>query len=192
MMSKCQIGQNTDFPARIRAINIRRGICLGIAVFLRFLQGCFQRHAVLLHPREDVIRRAVQNAGDFVDIVCGKALRQRSDNRDTAANRRFKQIIHVLFPRQFDQFRAPFGNQFLIRRHNAFSGQKRALCIVIRHTQTAYRFHNNPDFRIVFDNGKIMDYFIRKRAFRKITDIQNIFQFDRVGGVRIDGLRILA
>ena len=55
---------------------------------MRFGQGGREILAVVLHRGEDVVRRAVHDAGQCVQAVGGKATAQRFDDGNAAGNRR--------------------------------------------------------------------------------------------------------
>ena len=96
MLAEAQGRENAYLAAGVEAENIRRGVALGIAVVLRELERIFKRHAIVYHAGENEVRRAVENAREFVYLVCGEALAYRSDYRYSAADRRFKEKIHIV------------------------------------------------------------------------------------------------
>src|SRR5258706_10661793 len=57
---------------------------------LRVFQHCSEISAFLLHPSEDVIAGAVDNAVEMGHAIADEAFAQRFDHRDAAANAGFE------------------------------------------------------------------------------------------------------
>ena len=94
-----------------------RQVALGIAVVLRELERIFKRHAIVYHAGENKIRRAVENAREFVYLVCGEALAYRSDYRYSAADRRFKEEVHIVLCGVSEQLAALRRDKLFVRGH---------------------------------------------------------------------------
>src|SRR5215468_4422592 len=81
--------EDRKFLRGVVAVDVERRVGLGIAEPLRVLQAFGKRQSLLLHPAQDVVAGAVENAVDAVDIGSGKALAQRLDDRNASGHGRF-------------------------------------------------------------------------------------------------------
>ena len=77
-------GQDGELVGRVDAVDIKAGIGLGIAHFLRVCENAIEIPPGFPHRGQDIIAGAVQNAVDPIDPVARKALAQRLDDRDAA------------------------------------------------------------------------------------------------------------
>src|SRR6476469_7069003 len=80
--------QDRQLLRGIVAIDVKGWIGFGIAEPLRVLQAFGKRQALLLHPGQDVIAGAVEDAVDAVDAGSGQPLEERLDDRNGRADRR--------------------------------------------------------------------------------------------------------
>ena len=85
-----EAGQDGELLRGVVAVDVERRIGLGVAEPLRVLQAFGERQAFLLHPGQDVIAGAVEDAVDAVDVGAGEALAQGLDHRDGGADRRLE------------------------------------------------------------------------------------------------------
>ncbi len=87
----------------ILAADVEGRIGLGVAQPLGGAQRFTKTDVVLLHARQDIVRRAVEDAVDALDRVAGQRLAQRLDDRDAARCRRLEIETDALFLRRFRQ-----------------------------------------------------------------------------------------
>ncbi len=73
---------------RIAAADIERGIRFRVAERLRIFQDLGERAPGLGHRREDVVRRAVDDAPERFDAIAREALAQHANDRHAAAHGR--------------------------------------------------------------------------------------------------------
>ena len=121
MFAEAKRRQNANFAAGVLPFDIGRRVFFRIAVVLREFERVFKGHLLFNHHCENKVGRAVENAGNFIDFVGGKALGNRADNRNPAADRRFKQKVDVVFFRHFQKLIAFCRDQFLVGGDNAFA-----------------------------------------------------------------------
>ena len=175
MLAEAQGRENAYLAAGVEAENIRRGVALGIAVVLRELERVFKRHAVVYHAGENKIRRAVENAREFVYLVCGEALAYRSDYRYSAADRRFKEEIHIVLCGVSEQLAALRRDKLFVRGHNALARLEAGGDELIRRMKPAHRLDNDLYLGVVENNIKIFYKKLLIRVARKILEVENIF-----------------
>ena len=80
--------ENSELGASVAAVEILRGVSLGKASGLGFFQGFAERDAGALDAAENVVARAVQNAGNPVQAIAAKPCTQRWQHRHTAGDGR--------------------------------------------------------------------------------------------------------
>ena len=103
LAAKSQRGQNADLAAGVRALNVGRGIPLGIAIVLGLLQRVLKGQARPDHAGQDIVGGAVQDARDLGEFIGGEALTDGADDRDTAAHAGLKQVADVVLLGQLKQ-----------------------------------------------------------------------------------------
>ena len=99
----------------VEALDVGRGVALGVAETLRLGQRVVERRARLGHAAEDVVGRAVHDAEHPTDAVAGERLAQRADERDAAGDRRLEQQVDPGALRGLEQLAADVGEQLLVR-----------------------------------------------------------------------------
>ena len=99
-------GQDGELLRRVEAFDVEARIGFGIAERLRLLQrvgvGC-----ALLHPRQDEIAGAVQDAVEARQPVAGERLAKSLDDRDAAADRRLEGKLRAAFLGKLGELRRP-------------------------------------------------------------------------------------
>ena len=114
VLSEAESRKDADFSASVVAVNVCGGVTLCIAVFLSKQECLLKGHTVGYHFGKNKVCCAVKNTCDFVNIVCGKALADRSDNGNAAAYAGFKQEVNVVFVCNLQQLAALCGNKLLV------------------------------------------------------------------------------
>src|SRR5882724_11621060 len=79
--------QDRELLRGVVAVDVERRIGFGIAEPLRILQALGERQALLLHPRQDVVTGAVENAVDAIDAGRSEPFAQRLDDGNGRADR---------------------------------------------------------------------------------------------------------
>ena len=139
------------FSSGIQTFDVRGRIGLCIAKLCRQCQGFFEFHAVLCHFCQDKVRGSIDNSHDFTQMISGKALFERSDDRDRAGNRCFKQQIASAFLRLIHQFFSIGCDQVFICRHDLFSCLHRFHDIRSCRLHAAHYFDHDLNLVIVYD-----------------------------------------
>ncbi|MPM33985.1 hypothetical protein SDC9_80566 [bioreactor metagenome] len=99
------------------------------------------------------------------------------ENGDPAANAGLEEVGNAVFPGQLQKLTAVFRHQLFIGGYNAFMSRERTPCEFPRHACASDGLDDHRNLRIVFNDGKILDEFIRKGTSREITHIQNVLEF---------------
>jgi hypothetical protein len=109
------------------AADVEGRVGFGIAELLCRREAVLEREAFLLHPGQDVVRGAVEDAVDAVDRVAGHRLAERLDDRDAAGCRRLEiqaDALSLGLPRQRD---AMGGKERLVGGDDVLAGIDRRL-----------------------------------------------------------------
>ena len=80
--------EDREFMRRVKTADVEGRIRFRIAEPLRLGQADLEGQAFGLHPRQNIVAGAVENARDALDRVSGQALAQGLDDRNAAADRR--------------------------------------------------------------------------------------------------------
>ena len=70
----------------VETVDVEGRVSLRVAELLRVRQHLVKRLALVLHAREDVVARTVEDAVDLLYLVAGQALTHAADNRDSATH----------------------------------------------------------------------------------------------------------
>ena len=145
-----EAGQDRKLLRGVVAIDVERRIGLGIAEPLRVLQAFGKRQAFLLHPGQDVIAGAVEDAVDAVDGGAGQPLAQRLDDGDRSAHRRLVIQRAAVLLGGLRQPHAVLGDQRLVGGDHRLAGFQRGLDRRQRRIAgTAHQFDEAVDAGIV-------------------------------------------
>src|SRR5690606_13332623 len=85
-----QAGQQRQLVGRVEAADVEGWVRLRVAAFLGLLQHLGEGPALLLHRREDVVTRTVEDAVHAADLVSEQRLAHRLDDRYAARDRRLE------------------------------------------------------------------------------------------------------
>ena len=163
--------EDREFVHRVIALYVRRGVRFGIAKRLRLFQRVLKALTALGHLREDVVRRAVDNAHHTGDVVGLHGIEYCADDRDAAANRRLEvQPRAGGFRRLFK--RGPvLAHDFLVGGHNRLARLQRADDKRLRRFDAAHALDHNVD-------GWIVDDLVKRRGEERTRrEIQIRFVF---------------
>src|SRR5947209_9168187 len=98
-----------------------------IAGPLRVLQAFGKRQALLLHPGQDVIAGAVEDAVDAVDAGAAKPLAKRLDDGNGGADRRLEVQGAAMLLGGLRQPNSVLGDQRLVGGYDRLAGLQRGL-----------------------------------------------------------------
>ena len=99
-------GEDGELVGGVEAADVEGRIGLGVAEPLRVGEADVERQGLRLHPRQNVVAGAVENARDAADRVARQALAQRLDHRNAAPDRRLVKERRVMRLRQIRRARA--------------------------------------------------------------------------------------
>ena len=130
------------------AVDVERGFRLGVAQALGIGEDLGELGSLELHPRQDVVAGAIDDAGDARDPVAGEGFAQGLDDRDAPGHRRFKSHHHAPGLGSCKNFGAVHGQQGLVGRDHML-----ACCNGFHHQSlgdaiTANQLDDNVDFRV--------------------------------------------
>ncbi len=109
----------------IVTIDVGRRVGLGKPTLLRFGQGVVKSKTRRLHPVQDVIACAIEDAGNTKQPIARKPFLYGADYGKTPGNRRLVQELPILHTRQIQEFGTMLGNQLLVRGHDRLAGTER-------------------------------------------------------------------
>ena len=73
------------------------------------------------HLGQNVVGGTVEDTCDLSDLICCQALMHRTDDRNTAADTRLKEIVDIVRFGDLQKLGAFGGNQLFIGGNNAFA-----------------------------------------------------------------------
>ena len=151
--------QTRPRPARglLRHIELRRlhGGVPGIPGRLGFGQHLVEGQALVLHPRQDVVTGAVENADNAGHLVRSQALAQCTDDRNPAANGRLVVEIGLRLRGHGKQIRTVLGQQGLVGRHDRLATGQRFKDKVLGDAHAADQLDHQVHGRIVNHRSRI-------------------------------------
>ena len=112
--SERQMGEYRQFLRGVGAVNVHRGVGFGESLGLGELEHLGVVGTILLHPRQDEVARAVQDAADRVDAVGCEALADGGHNRNAAGHGRLEGDRTAPLAGQLEEFRAMLCQQCLV------------------------------------------------------------------------------
>ena len=128
---------------RVMALDVEGRVGFGIAQPLRVLQARIEGEAFRLHPGQDVVAGAVEDAEDARDRIAGHRLAHRLDDRNAARNRCFVVEQDALLLGDLGQRNAMLGEQRLVGCHDMMPGPSAAATTgACRPFIAADQFHN--------------------------------------------------
>jgi hypothetical protein len=133
---------------RVDALDVERGVGLGVATRLRFGKHRRERRALCAHLGQDEVRCAVDDARDPLQPIGGKTLAQRLDDRNTAGDRTFEGHHHALGMRRREDLVAVPREQRLVRRDDVLAVGDRLQDERARGLEPADQFDDDVDVRI--------------------------------------------
>ena len=150
-MAEGQIRQDAGLAPGVDAGHIRRGVRLGVALFLGGLQGGPEGLTVLRHLGQDIVGGSVEDAVDLLDLVGPQAVHQGVQQGDAAAHAGLKEVLHIVRLRQLQKLPAPLRHQLLVGGDHVLAGHEAAAGIFIGRVHAADDLHGHGDLRVLRD-----------------------------------------
>ena len=168
-----QRGKDGNLVNDIKPFNVVGRIGFGKPGGLGFAQGFGKGFLLQLHLGQDVVGRAVDDAGDARDTVGLQTALQRRNQRNATADRRFKKDRGVVLIRQREKFWSVFGDKFFVSGDNVFAVGECAL------DDGVHWVYATDDFNDDFDGGVIGEFerVVRQREGFRV----NLARFVAVG-----------
>ena len=109
-------GEDRRLRGRVEPLDVGGRVSLGISQCLGLLECLGEARASRVHPVEDVVGRAVDDAEHPTHAVSGERLPQRADQRDRGAHRRLVVEVDAVLLRRGKERGTVLGEQRLVRR----------------------------------------------------------------------------
>jgi len=173
--------QNDRLVRRVQPVDVQARVGLGVSGLLCLFQHLGERQAFVLHARQDVVARAVENAMDALDLIAGEPLAQHADDRDAAAHARTEIDVHAVLLGSAKDLLATLGQQLLVGRDHRLARVQRGQHQGLGHAGAADQFHDNLDAGVADDRhrvGRQQCGIDRHAAVGRDVDIRNAHQHD--------------
>ena len=138
-------GQDGRLGGGVVPLHVRRRVALGQAELLRLAQHVVVAVALLLHAREDVVGRAVDDPHDPDDLLAGQRLAQRPDDRDGPGHRRLVEQVHARGGGHLGQLGAGGGQERLVRGDHRLAVAQGRLDQFVRRVEPADDLDHDVD-----------------------------------------------
>ena len=115
---KGQRGEDAGFLSSVVPFNISGGVGFCIPKLGGLSESRLKTQTVGIHPIQNEVGRAVDNAHDFVDFVAGKRIAKRANDRNRSGNSRFVIQLRSHAGSSIKKLGAVLGQQRLIRGHH--------------------------------------------------------------------------
>ncbi|GBD37282.1 hypothetical protein HRbin36_02413 [bacterium HR36] len=143
--------------------HIQSRVGFSITAVLGLRQGVFIANAGFLHLCQDEIASAIEDGLDAEDLIGGKFLGKRCDDRDATAHARLESYRATEALRHVENFFAVVGEHGFIGGDDLFSRLKRLQNVGTCRLQTAHELDHHLHLRVAKNAPKIGG----ERAFRK-------------------------
>ena len=185
--AKGQIRQDADLAAGVHSLHISGGIRLRIALFLGLLQRFGKGGTAAVHPGEDIVGGAIEDAVDFFNLIGGHTLYQRTKDGNSPAHTGFKEVADMITAGQFQQLMAFFRHQFLVGGNHVLAGLKGPPGIFICRLHASDGLHHHLDLRVLLDLREIIGHqraigIVTKMPYQNFTQLQGFSQLVADGG----------
>ena len=136
-------GEDAGLVRGVEAVDVEGRVRLGVAELLGVGEDLVERLALVLHAREDVVARAVEDAVDLEDLVAGEPLAEAADDRDAAAHGRAEVDVHAVLLRRVEDLLAVFREKLFVGGHHGLARVERRQHERARHAGAADRLHDD-------------------------------------------------
>jgi len=149
--------QDRQLVRGIDAVDVERRIGFRISELLRIGQHLGELTAALAHLRQDVVARAIQDAGDSKDAIGSKALAKRLDHRNAARNRGLERQRDAAFLGDGGEGCAVHREHSLVGGNHGLARGERRLHEGTRWTvRPADQLHNDVDGRVRGQRDRVL------------------------------------
>ena len=158
--------EDGDLRGSVEAVHVGRGIGLGEALGLGFLERVVVAQALFHHAGEHVVRRAVHDAHDRRDLVGNERVLERVDDGDATADAGFERNLLACALGRLHDLLAMGGHERLVGRDHILA---RGECLedhVACHRGAADELDHDVDAGIVHDVGVVL----REQVFHAVLD----------------------
>ena len=122
LRAECRHREDGRLGTGIESLHVGGRIGFGVAQPLRLAKHIGIVGAVLGHPGEDVVGRAVHDAHHPRDALADERVAQHPDERDPAGYGRFEGQVDAMGGRQCKELLADVGDQLLVGGHDGLAG----------------------------------------------------------------------
>src|SRR5262245_23877516 len=151
--------EDGDFVSHVAPLDVVGRIGFGEPGGLGLGERFGERLPLALHLRQDVVGRAVDDAGDARDAVGLQPPLQGRDQRDAAPDRRFEENRNVVAVGQVEYLGAMFGDQLFVGRDDVFPVRDRAFDNLISRVNAARDLDQNLYLRVVGELERVVGDF---------------------------------
>ena len=137
-----QPGEDRHLGRGVAARDVVRRVRLRVAERLRLRERRVVGQAGAGHLGEDVVRRAVDDPVDPLDVGGRQRLLQHADDRHDAGHGRLEAQLHAVLARARPQLLAVLGEQQLVRRDDVAAGAHGPQHVVARRLDPAHDLHD--------------------------------------------------
>ena len=148
---ECDRGQDGELVGGVVGIDVVGRVGLGDAGRLRLADRFIEADAGARHPAQHVVRGAVEDGGDPLDLIRHQVDLEGADEWDTAADRGLEVDVHVGGACQLQQPRSVLRHHQLVGRDNVLPGADRPLQVGPGRFLAAHHLHNQLDLGVVED-----------------------------------------
>ena len=119
MATECDARQHDELCARVVAVDIRAGVRLRVPESASFVHDGSHLHVAAGHCAQDVIRRAVENAGDAHQPVAGQPLSHAMNQRHAPGDCGLEAELRLVLHGEMQEFGRVRREQHLVGGHNS-------------------------------------------------------------------------
>ena len=113
--------KNSNLTSCIQTLNVSSRICLRISQLCSQSKSILKLHSFLRHLGQDKVCRAIYNSHNLCHMVSCKTLFQRTDDRNSSGNCRFKQKINLLRMCSIQKLMSMDSNQIFVGSYHMLS-----------------------------------------------------------------------
>ena len=165
----------------VEAVDVEGRVRLGVAELLGVGEYLVERLALVLHAREDVVARAVEDAVDLEDLVAGEAFAEAADDRNAATHGRAEVDVHAVLLRRVEDLLAVFREELLVGGHHGLAGVERRQDERARDARAANRLHDDAHVRVRDHGLRVRGEHVRVHAHaavRRDVEVRDALQRD--------------
>ena len=146
-----KVGGEDDLAARVQTLDICGGVGLGVAELLRLAERGRVIRAGIRHGGKHVIRCAVQNALDSLDLIKLRRAGERGEPGDAAARGGSAAQRHAFFFCKGGELFKVGAHELLVRGDDVLARTHGRAEVAVRRLDAAHDFHHNINRGITHD-----------------------------------------